>query len=306
MRYELKDLRLFLAIAHAGNLSAGASTVHMTASSASYHLKNLEYAVGSPLFLRTPKGMVPTPAGEVLVRHAQKVLTDVDLMHQELSEFSRNLRGRVRLQANSSSLNGFVIPSIARFLASNTSVNVELTEKESSTITLAIQEGQADIGIGAGLIALPGLHRRMYALDRLVCITAKDHPIAQLQCVAFEQVLEHDLVSMNSQSSNFLFLSNQARLAGKPMNVRVQAHDFSAVLHLVQARVGISIVPASIAEEATRNDTVATVAIADVWADRTLYLVTKETTEQNDLIESFARILLNDPRVVHARGAHED
>ena len=59
MRYELTDLRLFMAIAQAGNLSTGASAVHITASSASYRLKNLEHALGTPLFagswLRRPR-----------------------------------------------------------------------------------------------------------------------------------------------------------------------------------------------------------------------------------------------------------
>jgi len=85
LHYELKDLRLFQAIAEVGNLSTGAAAMHMTASSASYRLKNLEYAVGSPVFLRTPKGMKLTPAGEVLAKHARKLLSDVETMHESLA-----------------------------------------------------------------------------------------------------------------------------------------------------------------------------------------------------------------------------
>jgi enoyl-CoA hydratase/carnithine racemase len=63
MRYELTDLKLFLEIAQAGNLSAGAAAVHITAPSASYRLKNLEQGLNTTLFERNPRGMSLTPAG---------------------------------------------------------------------------------------------------------------------------------------------------------------------------------------------------------------------------------------------------
>src|SRR5690554_3515652 len=125
--------------------------MHLTASSASYRLKNLEYAVGCSLFLRTPKGMSLTPAGEVLSRHAKKLFFDVQAMHAEISSYSNNLRGSIRLLVNSSLLNSFIIPSLARFLTANTNINIDLKEQESPTISQSIEEGLADIGVGAGL-----------------------------------------------------------------------------------------------------------------------------------------------------------
>jgi DNA-binding transcriptional LysR family regulator len=304
LRYELKDLRLFQAIVEAGNLSVGAAAMHMTASSASYRLKNLEYAVGSPLFLRTPKGMRPTPAGEVLGRHAKRLLADVETMHAELSDYSSNLRGSIRLLANSSSLNSFIIPSLARFLASNANINVDLKEKESPTISQAIEEGQADIGVGAGLEERPGLRRELYAVDRLVCVVAPDHPLAGATSVAFHDLLAYDLVSMDRGSSNFLYLSNQARLAGMPMRVRVHVHNFSSVIYMVRAGVGAAIVPASTAQTALLQDVVVALEITDSWAARELYLVYACGPDQPPLIREFADILLNDPQVAVAREKH--
>lgn len=302
MRYELKDLRLFLAIVQAQNLSAGAAAMHMTASSASYRLKNLEYTVGGELFVRTSKGMTTTPAGEVLARHAKKLLADVQTMHAELSDYSNNLRGSIRVLANSSSLNGFLIPSLARFLTGNTGINVDLKEQESLKISNAIEEGVADIGIGADLEPLPSLKRLLYAQDRLVCVVRPDHPLARTPRTSFEDILEHDLVSILRTSSNFLFLANQARLAGKTMKVRVHVHNFNATLYMVRAGVGIAIVPASIAGTATGPGQLVALPITDPWAERTLHLVLRaEEGDQATLVRQFADILLNDPQVAEAR-----
>lgn len=302
MRYELKDLRLFQAIADANNLSAGAAAMHLTASAASYRLKNLEYAVGSPLFLRTPRGMSLTPAGEVLSRHAKKLLSDVQIMHAELNAYSSNLRGSIRLLANSSSLNSFIIPSLARFLTANTSINVDLKEQESPTISQSIEEGQADIGVGAGLEERPGQHRELYAIDRLVCVVAPGHPLTHVPETSFQQVLTHDLVSVDRGSSNFLYLSHQARLAGLPMQVRVHVHNFNALIYMVQAGVGAAVVPFSTAQEALRQGLVAALPLTDSWAARELYLVHADQPGQPELVREFAGVLLNDPQVAATRG----
>ncbi len=301
MRYELKDLRLFLAIVQAQNLSTGAERMHMTASSASYRLKNLEYAVGSALFLRTSKGMIPTSAGEVLTKHAKKLLAEVETMHAELSHYASNLRGSIRLLANSSALNSFIIPSVTRFLTSNAGIDIDLKEKESLTISHAIVEGEADIGVGADLEQLPGLMRELYAMDRLVCAVSPDHPLAGVNLVSFEDVLAYDLVSMDRSSSNFHFLANQARLTGKPMKTRVHVHNFSSTIYMVESGVGAAIVPASVVAESERNGRVVSLAISDSWAVRHLYLVRTVASEKNELVREFAQILLNDPQIVAAR-----
>lgn len=301
MRYELKDLRLFQAIAEAENLSAGAAAMHLTASSASYRLKNLEYAVGSPLFVRTPKGMSMTPAGEVLSRHARKLLSDVQVMHAELSSYSSNLRGRIRLLTNSSSLNSFIIPSLARFLTANTNINVDLKEQESPTISQSIEEGQADIGVGAGLEVRSGLRRELYAVDRLVCVVPPGHPLTRGLETSFNEVLSHDLVSVDRSSSNFLYLSHQARLLGKPMQVRVHVHNFSALIYMVQEGVGATVMPYSTAREAVRMGRVAALPLTDPWAARELYLVHADTPDQTELVREFAEVLLNDPQVASTR-----
>ena len=302
LHYDLKDLRLFQAIAEAGNLSAAAADMHMTASSASYRIKNLEYAVGSRLFVRTTKGMSLTPAGEVLARHAKGLLADVRAMHAELGAFSANLRGSIRLLANSSALNSFIIPSLARFLVLNTNINVDLKEQESPTISQSIEEGQADIGVGAGLESRPGLHRELYAVDRLVCVVAPDHPLAGKGEASFQDVLAYDLVSLEKSSSNFLYLNNQARLTGHPMRVRVHVQNFNALIYMVEAGVGAAIVPASTVKDAIRQQKVAALTLSDEWAQRDLYLVYSAKPGQPELVREFAGVLLNDPMIAAARG----
>lgn len=301
MPYDLKDLRLFKAIADAQNLSLGATAMYMTASSASYRLKNLEYALGGALFIRTPKGMALTPAGDALVRHANKLLADVDAMHAEISEYSKSLKGSIKLLANSSSLNSFIIPSLARFLATNSNINVDLKEEDSPSIARKIQAGEADIGVVGGQIATPDLRSELYAIERMICTVSLDHPLAGRSKVSFLEMLNCDLVCMERKSSNFMFLDNRARQAGKPINVRVHAHDFNSVLYFVEAKVGVALVPATVADKLIRERRICGIVITDAWAFRDLHLITRKEPVPSDLIQGFAEILLHDPQVAATR-----
>lgn len=305
MRYELKDLRLFKAIVDAQNLSAGASAMYMTASSASYRLKNLEYAVGSALFDRTPKGMMLTSAGEVLLRHTRKLLVDVEVMHNELCDYSRNLKGTIRLLANSSALNGFIIPSLARFLVANTSINVDLREKDSLSIPDMIRAGDADIGVVAGPAQsrFEGLLADLYAVDRLVCVAPNDHSVVGNASISLREILQHDLVSVDRKSSNFVFLDAQAKRDGHAFNARVHVQDFSSVLYLVEAGVGLAIVPYSVARYRVVEGRIRSIPIAEPWAVRHLHLLMQGDDQHQGQVHEFAQILLNDPAVVTARAS---
>ena len=168
MRYELTDLRLFLAIAEAKSLSGGANAVHLTASSASYRLKNLEFAMGVPLFKREARGMELTPEGDFVLKHVRSLLAGVERMHGEVSGFASGLKGSVKLFANSSSLNGFIVPSLSRFLSANPNVNILLEERSSNTIEAAIAGQEADIGIFAGRAESAGVNATRYAVDELI------------------------------------------------------------------------------------------------------------------------------------------
>jgi len=301
MSYELKDLRLFKAIVHAGNLSAGAAAMHMTAPSASYRIKNLEYTAGSALFVRSAKGMALTPAGQALARHADVLLANLQAMQEEVGAYARNLKGRIRLLANSSSLNGFIIPSLARFLASNSHIDVDLQEADSEAIASAIRRGDADIGIFAGRAQDTELHCELYAIDRLICAAPPDHPLAARPRIGFAEALSHGFVCMDRASSNFHFLQTQAAKAGKSLNVRVHAHDFASVLYLVRAGVGLALVPTSVAEPDVRAGTMSGVALLDAWALRDLHLVTRQDAPAGGVVRQFADVLLHDPQVTATR-----
>lgn len=294
MRYELTDLKLFLAIAEARSLSAGASSLHITASSASYRIKNLEQALGTYLFLRSARGMDLTPAGEVLARHVRGLLAGVERMHDEVGRFSAGLKGQIRILANSSSLNGFIVPAVSGFLVSNPNVNIDLEERASATIPAAIAAGEADIGVLAGTVEASGVDVLRYAVDTLILVVPVNHPLAREKEVRFGAALDFDFICMEKHSSNFLFLREVAQRAGKNPNVRIHAHSFEAVLTLVTEGVGIALVPESVAAASLREGKVTKVGLLEPWALRELNLILKSGEQLPSFTAAFIQFLMSE------------
>lgn len=297
MRYELTDLRLFVEIAAAKNLSAGAASLFITPSAASYRIKNLEQALGTPLFDRKSRGMELTLAGETVLSHARNLFEGLERMQGDVGRFTSGIKGQARLIANSSSLNGFITNALGRFLMAYPGIDIEVEDRQSETIPRAILAREADIGIFAGEAETKGLVTHRYAMDRLVIVTPLKHPLADADLIKLNAALDYDFVCIARTNSNFLFLRDTAQRMGKKIRARLHAHNFESILTLVSDGVGIALVPNSILRSGTHKERLKIVALDEPWAQRQLNLVVREEGKLPNFVEQLVNFLLNDPVV---------
>ena len=303
MRYELSDLRLFLEIAQARSLTAAASAVYITPSAASYRLKNLEQALGTALFERTSRGMELTPAGDTMLAHVRELLEGVERMQSDVGRFTTGVKGHVRLMANSSSLHGFVTPTLGRFLVTFPGVDAEIEERQSETIPGAVLAREADIGIFAGPSSVEGVSIHPYAVDQLVIVTPRDHVLASHHEIRLGAALEFEFVCMARRSSNYLFLRDTAQRLGKSVRARLHTDSFESVLALVAAGVGIALVPSSVLGHRPQSGQIAAIPLQEPWAVRELHLVIRQDARFPDYITELVKYLLEDPQVAATRKA---
>lgn len=272
MRYDLTDLQLFAAIAASGNLTQGAERVHLAPASASARVRRLEEAAGAPLFERLPRGVALTPAGEAMLRHARRVLSEVALLDAELGTFARGVAGVVRLFANTNAIGGNLPRDLAGFLAAHPQVDVLLEEHPSPAIVSAVVAGAADVGIVAGEVGGPELAFLPYRADRLVLVCATGHPFASRGRLRFAETLSENHVGLSSDSAIHGFLLDRAREAGRRPRIRAQVRSFEAVCRMVSAGVGVAVVPHSSASAASATMPLAIVELNDAWGSREMKL----------------------------------
>ncbi len=294
MRYELTDLKLFLAVAESESLSAGASVIHISAPSASYRLKNLEQAVGAALFVRGPKGMSLTPAGRVLLTHVRTVLSAVEHMQGDVARFGNGVKGHIRVVSNSSCMEGLT-SALGRYLVTHPNIDVEMEERLSADIVRAVADKSADIGLLAGDVVTDKLPSMAYGENELILVTPVQHPLSSRVPISFEEALDAEFVTLSKRSSNFLFLSQMAARVGRSMKVRVNVHSFPVVLRLVEENVGVSVVPRSVAVRAIQEGRVACVPLAELWAKRKQSVVALDFAALPSFVREFVDYLKESP-----------
>ncbi len=279
MQFDLDDLRLVALIAQTGSLSAAATRMHRSLAAVSARVQNLEERGGTRFFDRGPRGVRPTAAGEALVHHARTMLSQVERLRGDLQQYANGLRAHVRVFANTTAVSDFLPELLASFLTAHPDVDVDLQERLNSEITRAVRDGTTDLGIVAGSVESEGLQASHFSTDRLVLVVPIGHRLAASRAVAFADTLGEDHVGMHEGSTLHGFLSRVVEASGQPYRQRIRLHGFDAMCRMIEAGVGIGIVPESAARRHRRTMAIRLVELADDWSVRERYLLTRDGAE---------------------------
>ncbi|GLS17772.1 LysR family transcriptional regulator [Labrys miyagiensis] len=268
MRFDLTDLRLFEAVAQAGSISGGAERMHMALASASARISGMEAVLGTALLVRARRGVAPTAAGRTLLHHARAILAQAEQMRGALRAFATGLKGEIRMLSNTAGLVELVPNALRSFLAANPGVDIDLEERTSLEIVESVAAGQAEFGVIAATADLASLELRPLGIDRLTAITAATSALALRQDISFAELLDEPFVGLTAGALHDHLARNAARL-GRHIAYRVRLRNFDAVARLVEAGIGVGVLPlAAVARHGSPG--LAALRLTDDWADRRL------------------------------------
>ena len=271
-RVDLVSLALFSLVARSGSISQGAQLASLAVGAASKRLSDLEAAVGALLLERHSRGVTLTPAGEVLQRHAQKILSDVDTMAADLSDYAAGLTGVVRLWANTSAVTQFLPGQVSGFVKAHPGIRIELEEEDSQAIVLAVLDGRADLGIFADRTPALGLDVVSYRHDRLVLVVPRGHPLARRRRIKLEQAIAYEFVTLPKSTSLAQRLQAETERLGRTLKNRIQVRSFDAMCQMVAAGMGVAVLPQAAVQPLLRSMKLCQIELDETWADRRLLI----------------------------------
>lgn len=248
----------------------------------------MEEAFKARLLVRMATGVALTPAGEVLLKHANAVFRQLECLNADLQPYASGLKGRLRLLANTTATNSFLADALSTFLAENPDVDVELEEKISGDIVIAIRAGAGDLGLVAGNIDVEGLDVTPLFRDELTVVTALDHPLAASKSAHFADLIDaYQFVGIHPDSAIQTFLEDIASGLGKRICQRVHVGSFEAVCRMVEAGAGIAVVPRACAARYSRPDALHVLKLEDPWALRDRLLCRQRGRDLPSFAECF-------------------
>ena len=274
LRFDLTDMRLFLTVVEQGSLTKGAETMNLALASVSERISGMEFSLGAQLLERNRRGVTATAAGDALIRHARLILDQVEQMRGELRSYGTGLKGRIRLLSNTAGLAAFLPHQLGRFLMAYPDLSIDLHERPSTEIALAIAEGRADLGVVADIADLAALQTRLIAQDQLVVVASETHRIRDQRSIGFAEIVGEPFVGL-ADAALEAHLGERAARLGRQISYRIQLRRIESVAMLVKSGVGIAILSAASAKDLKHLD-LAMVPLRDPWALRRLHLCARD------------------------------
>lgn len=290
-RFDLLTLELFVAVATLKSISQTAVTENIAASAISKRISDFEAQIGTPLFYRQQQGVELTPAGEEMLRHAKDLQRLLDRIGDHMTDFAQGLKGTVRIAANTSAITQFLPEDLALFVSEYPDMRIELTELTSKAIVNAVRDGVADVGIFTGTIPDPELDVFTYRKDTLVVLTSKGHPLDTEGPVSLGEFSKYDFVGLQKGSALQAFIEKRAAEQGLELKMRLEVLSFDGVRRMVEAGLGIAILPLGAVEPYLTASNLRMAPVADAWAERTLKVAVRKQDDLSRPIQSLMKHL---------------
>jgi DNA-binding transcriptional LysR family regulator len=299
-QFEFSTLRVFVAVAKGGSLSAAADQLHLAIAAISKRIADLEDSVGAKLFHRHGRGVALTPAGETLLQHAQELLFGVERMRADISEFSRGVKGNVRVAATTSAVTQYLPGELKRFAAKFPRLRIDLREQTSREGIAALMDGHVELAIVSEGTTPPDIETHGYHVDRLCLVVPAAHGAARRNDIALAAAIKWDFVGLRAGSSLMSLLTMHA---GGPIKLRVQVTSFDAMCQMVEAELGVGVLPEHAARTHARSMKIHVLPLSDAWAARPLVIAVRSSDALTVPARSLLMHLASNaaPRSVHPK-----
>lgn len=276
MHFDLADLRLFIHIAESPSLTQAAKRAHLSLAAVSVRIKALENQLNTRLLYRDSRGVEITPAGQRLLQHARVIMRQVDHLKHDFQEQADGDAGHIRIFANTTAVTEFMPDILAQFLAGHPGVTIDLQERLTRDIVRGVLDGTTDLGIVAGPVDAPELQTIHFSTDRLVLVVPNGHALQDQDKVKLADAVRYPFITMHEGSTLVAFLRDQLERIGQRLPQRIQLYSFDSICRMVQAGVGVGVIPDSAARRYGAEMKLRVVELDEPWVVRERKLLVRD------------------------------
>ena len=248
MSISLDYLRYFLAVAEELHFGRAAERVGITQPALSQQIQRLEAEVGVELFHRTKRRVELSAGGEAMLEHARRALGDVDAGIDAARRGARGESGHLTVGFLESAASTIVPAAVRRFNAEHPAVGLTLRELSVGAQLHGLRAGSLDLGIVRPPIDDDELVLEPILEEALVVAAPEGHPFAGRRRVTPGSLAGEPLVMLSREVVPGLYdqITALQRRHGEGAIIAQEATSIVAVLGLVAAGLGVSLLPASV------------------------------------------------------------
>ena len=202
-RLKLRQLKLLTVIAEEGTVLRGSQLLNIAQPAATKSIKELEDALGVELFVRSSRGVTPTLFGEVMIKHAKLILTQLRHASEELQSLDEGLSGRVYVGTLLAASPTLLPRSLALLRERRPGIAVSVSEGTIDKLMPSLRTGDLDIVLGR----LPdyrereGLAQEVLYLEPIAIVAREGHPLTEKKIVTLSDLVSQAWVMPPMQTS---------------------------------------------------------------------------------------------------------
>jgi len=251
---EIRQLRAFVAIAELGTFTAGAQRVHVTQAAISMQIRQLEHELGARLFIRAPRRVMLTEAGEQLLQRARQILRDHDAAVDEIAELAGAERGRLRIGSASAMVTTDVLPLLLKELRrQHTGAEVTVSSGTSEALVQQILGGELDLAFVSLPVEARGINTERLSQDQLVAVASPRHRLAKQRTISAYSLAGEKLILGERGGNTRRLIDQFFAQAGVTLQVSMELSRQAAIRRMVEEDMGVGIVPLQTVAEAVEK-----------------------------------------------------
>ncbi len=285
MRYTLRQLEIFVAIARTGSVSKAAEQVALSQSAASTALAELERQFDCQLFDRHGKLLVLNALGKSLLPAASSLLTQAEEIEQLLE--GKAALGNLKLGATLTIGNYLAILIVSEFMQHHTECHIDLQVKNTQSILQQIAGYELDLGLIEGSCHHPELIAEPWMDDDLAVFCAPEHELAQKKNIAIEDLTNATWILREQGSGTRETFDHAMRHHASGLKVRLELEHTEAIKRAVESGLGIGCISRLALRDAFRRGNLIEIKTPMLDLRRQFLLVWHKNRYQTPAITSF-------------------
>lgn len=247
MNIDLRQLRVFIAVARLGNFTRAAERLNLSQPNLSLLVRRLEQTLGVRLFDRSTRSVTLTVAGQEFLPTAERLVEEFDGAIAAVTDLAARRRGRVTVAALPSIAATLLPKAIAELSARHPQITVSLRDDVADQILARVRSGEVDFGVGATDMADSQLVTTPLIEDVMVAVFDPTHALAGRRRLTWRCVADYPLIGMSRDSSVRRLTGSAFARCGLVVEPRYEAKYMSTAIGLVASGLGVAVLPSSAA-----------------------------------------------------------
>lgn len=245
INFDLNDLQAFRAVVEKGSFRKAADAIRISQPALSRRIEKLESALNVRLFERTTRKVSLTTVGLAFLPQVERMLDDLDIALMSISEVASTRMASVTIACVPSTAYYFMPQVISAFHRLYPKIKVKLLDASANDVNSAVALGEADFGVSFSGTLAPEVDFELLLQERYVMACRRDHPLAARDCVSWEDMYEHDYITLDKTSGNRLML-DQALMRLHPKKPSIcETRHVTTMIGLVEAGLGVAAIPST-------------------------------------------------------------